>query len=267
MRGLRPIVEIQYLDYILYAISTLSDDLATVRWRTAGGQMAPVIVRTRGHRLEGIWHSGSQMGALLPLLRGMHIVVPRDMTQAVGFYNTLLQGDDPALVIEVLNGYRLREPVPTNLTDFTLPLGQPEVLREGRDITLATYGACCRIALDAAALLEEVGIDVEVIDVQTLLPFDVDGRIAESVAKTSRLVVLDEDTPGGASAYIAQKVVEKDGAFWNLDAPPVTITAQDHRPAYGTDGDFFSKPNVEDVFTKLYAIMHEAAPHRFPLDS
>jgi pyruvate/2-oxoglutarate/acetoin dehydrogenase E1 component/TPP-dependent pyruvate/acetoin dehydrogenase alpha subunit len=264
VRGLRPIAEIQYLDYILYALPILSDDLAMTQWRSAGGQKAPAIIRTRGHRLEGIWHSGSPMAALLGLLRGMHLVVPRDMTRAAGFYNTLMQGDDPALVIEVLNAYRLREPLPDNLTEFTIPLGQPEVLRPGRDVTLVTYGACCRIAEGAAELLAEAGVDVEIIDVQTLLPFDLDHSIVQSVRKTGRLVVLDEDVPGGGSAYIVQKVVEEQGGFVWLDAPPTTITAQDHRPAYGSDGDFFSKPGVEDVFEKVYALMHEASPGRYP---
>ena len=265
VRGLRPIVEIQYLDYILYAMTTLSDDLAMMRWRTAGGQKAPAIVRTRGHRLEGIWHAGSPMGALLGLLRGMHVLVPRDMTRAAGFYNTLLRGDDPALVIEVLYGYRLKEAMPENLTTFTVPLGQPEVLREGRDVTLVTYGACCRIAQAAAELLEEVGVDVEIIDVQSLLPFDLDHSIVEAVKKTGTLVVLDEDVPGGGSAYITHEVVEVQGGFQWLDAPPKTITAAPHRPAYGSDGDFFSKPNVEDVYTSVYGIMNEADPRRYPL--
>ncbi|MEZ4734328.1 MAG: thiamine pyrophosphate-dependent enzyme [Caldilineaceae bacterium] len=264
LRGLRPIVEIQYIDYILYPLMTLSDDLATLRWRTAGGQKAPVIVRTRGHRLEGIWHSGSPMGALLHLLRGVHLLVPRNMTQAAGFYNTLLQGDDPALVVEVLNGYRLRERLPANLGDFTVPLGVPECLRPGSDITLVTYGACCRIALTAAAQLQELGIEVEVIDVQSLLPFDRHQSLVQSLQKTSRLVVLDEDVPGGASAYILQQVLEvQDGYHW-LDSPPRTITAQPHRPAYGTDGDYFSKPNVEDVVTEIYDLMHESDPQRYP---
>lgn len=264
VRGLRPIAEIQYLDYILYAIQVLSDDLAMMQWRSAGGQKAPAIIRTRGHRLEGIWHSGSPMAALLGLLRGMHLVVPRDMTRAAGFYNTLLKGDDPALIIEVLNGYRLRESLPENLEEFTLPLGHPEILREGRDVTLVTYGACCRIAEAAADLLSEAEIEVEIIDVQTLLPFDVEHSIVESLRKTNRLVVLDEDVPGGASAYIAQKVVEEQEGFIWLDAPPTTVTAQEHRPAYGADGDFFSKPGVEDVYTAVYELMNEANPRRYP---
>ncbi len=264
VRGLRPIGEIQYLDYILYALPVLSDDLAMMQWRSAGGQKAPAIIRTRGHRLEGIWHSGSPMAALLGLLRGMHVVVPRDFTRAAGFYNTLMDGDDPALVIEVLNAYRLREPMPENLNEIRIPLGQPEILREGGDVTLVTYGACCRIAESAADLLAEIGIGVEIIDVQTLLPFDLDERIVESVKKTNRLVVLDEDVPGGASSFIVHKVVEEQGGFIWLDAPPTTITAQEHRPAYGSDGDFFSKPGVEDVFERVYALMSEAHPRRFP---
>lgn len=264
IRGLRPIAEIQYLDYILYPLMTLSDDLATLHWRTHGGQKAPVIVRTRGHRLEGIWHSGSPMGGLLHLLRGMHLLVPRNMTQAAGFYNTLLRGDDPALVIEVLNGYRQRERLPTNLGDFTVPLGVPEILRPGGDVTLVTYGACCRIALDAATQLAALGIDVEVIDVQSLLPFDVNHTIVESLQKTGRLVLLDEDVPGGAAAYMLQQVLEvQDGYHW-LDSPPRTITAQPHRPAYGTDGDYFSKPNAEDVVMVVYDLLHESDPARYP---
>ncbi|MCB1054090.1 MAG: transketolase [Acidobacteria bacterium] len=265
MRGLRPIAEVQYLDYLLYALQILSDDLATLQYRTKGGQKAPAIIRTRGHRLEGIWHSGSPMGGILHLLRGVHICVPRDMTRAAGFYNTLLASDDPALVIEVLNGYRVKEPLPTNIGEMKLPLGIPEVLREGSDLTLVTYGACCRIALDAAATLAEVGIDVEVIDVQTLLPFDLDGRITESVKKTNRLLVLDEDVPGGASAYILQQVLERQRAFPWLDSEPRTLTSKAHRPAYGSDGDYFSKPNAEAVFEAVYELMHEADPSRFPL--
>ncbi len=265
LRGLRPIAEIQYLDYIVYALPTLTDDLATLRWRTAGGHKAPVIIRTRGHRLEGIWHSGSPMAMLLNTLRGMHILAPRNMTQAAGFYNTLLRGDDPALVIETLNAYRLHEPLPQNLGEFTVPLGVPETLRAGDDVTLVTYGACCRIALDAAALLADVGIAVEVIDVQTLLPFDVEQRIVASLKRTGRLVCLDEDTPGGASAYLLQQVLEVQGGYWWLDSAPVTICSQPHRPAYGTDGDYFSKPNVEDVFASVYGLMHESNPQHYPL--
>ncbi|HEX6203212.1 MAG TPA: thiamine pyrophosphate-dependent enzyme [Thermoanaerobaculia bacterium] len=264
MRGIRPIAEIQYLDYLLYALQIVSDDLATLRWRSAGGQKAPVVIRTRGHRLEGIWHSGSPMAGILGLVRGLWVCVPRDMTRAAGFYNTLLAGDDPGLVVEVLNGYRTKERLPANLADLRLPLGEPEVLREGRDATLVTYGACCRIAAEAADLLARVGIDVELIDVQTLLPFDRPGRIVESLRKTGRLVLLDEDVPGGATAYMLQQVVEAAGGFWWLDAPPVTVSARPHRPAYGSDGDYFSKPNREDVFDAVYGLLHEASPRRFP---
>jgi pyruvate/2-oxoglutarate/acetoin dehydrogenase E1 component/TPP-dependent pyruvate/acetoin dehydrogenase alpha subunit len=264
LRGLRPIAEIQYLDYILYALPTLSDDLACLHWRTRGGQKAPAIIRTRGHRLEGIWHAGSPMGALLNSLRGMHIVVPRDMTRAAGFYNTLLQSDDPALVVEVLNGYRLHEALPENLGEFTIPLGVPEILRPGDDVTVVTYGACCRIALEAAEELEHLGVEVEVIDVQSLLPFDIHGAILESLKKTGRIVFLDEDVPGGASAFMLQQVIERQGGYWHLDSQPRTITSQPHRPAYGSDGDYFSKPNVDDVCEVVYALMHEADPAAYP---
>ena len=264
MRGLRPIAEIQYLDYLLYALQILSDDLATLRWRSFGRQQAPVIVRTRGHRFEGIWHAGSPMGALIHLLRGMWLCVPRDMTQAAGMYNTLLQADDPALVVEVLNAYRVKERPPENIGEFTVPLGVPEVLRQGDDLTLVTYGACCRIALAAADLLDQVGIAAEVIDVQTLLPLDLPGRIAESLRKTNRLVVLDEDVPGGGSAYILQRVLEEQNGYEWLDSPPRTITAAAHRPAFASHGDYFSKPNRERVFDVVYELMREADPRRFP---
>jgi len=264
LRGLRPIAEIQYLDYLLYGLQILSDDLASLHWRTRGGQKAPVIISTRGHRLEGVWHAGSPMGAVVNLLRGMHICVPRDMTQAAGLYNTLLRGDEPGLVIEVLNGYRLKEQMPANIGEITVPLGMPETLREGDDITLVTYGASCRIAVEAAEALAEVGISVEVVDVQTLLPFDRDGRILESLKKTSRIVFLDEDMPGGATAYMLREVVETQDGFAWLDSAPRTITAQPHRPAYGSDGAYFSKPNVEGVFAVLYDLMNEASPARFP---
>jgi pyruvate/2-oxoglutarate/acetoin dehydrogenase E1 component len=264
MRGLRPIAEIQYLDYIYYALTTLADDLATLRWRTAGGQKAPAIIRTRGHRLEGVWHAGSPMGALLGALRGMHILVPRDMTRAAGFYNTLLRGDDPALVVEVLNGYRLRERMPSNLGAFTVPLGVPEILRQGEDVTLVTYGACCRVALEAAELLDELDISLELIDAQSLAPFDTQQIILESLKKTSRIVFLDEDVPGGASAYMLQQVLEAQGGYGWLDSPPRTVTAQPHRPAYTTDGDYFSKPNAEDVVAAVYGLMREAAPSLYP---
>lgn len=264
LRGLRPLAEIQYLDYLLYALQIMSDDLATLFWRTHGGQCAPVIVRTRGHRLEGIWHSGSPMGGILHLLRGMYVLTPRDMTRAAGFYNTLLKAEEPALVIEVLNGYRLRERLPDNLAEFTVPIGVPEVLRPGRDVTLVTYGACCRIVLEAAERLSQVGIEAEVIDVQTLLPLDLPGLIIESLKKTGRIVFIDEDVPGGASAYMLQEVIEKQGGYYWLDSPPRTITGKPHRPAYGSDGDYWSKPNAEQVFDVVYDLMHEADPRTFP---
>jgi len=264
LRGLRPIAEIQYLDYVLYGLQTLSDDLASLRWRTRGAQAAPVIVRTRGHRLEGIWHSGSQMGALLSLLRGLWLCVPRNMTQAAGMYNTLLAADDPAIVVEVLNGYRVKERMPANIGDFRVPLGVPEILRPGRDVTLVTYGACCRVALEAADLLARLGVETEVIDVQTLLPFDRHDAILASLRKTARLVVLDEDVPGGASAFILQQLVERQGGFWWLDAPPVTVTGREHRPAYGSDGDYFSKPSREEVVVAVHSLLRSSAPSRFP---
>lgn len=264
LRGLRPITEIQYLDYLLYALQTLSDDLATLQYRTAGGQKAPLIIRTRGHRLEGVWHSGSPIGMILNSIRGINVLVPRDMTQAAGFYNTMLKSDDPALIIECLNGYRLKERIPDNIGEFTVPLGQPEILREGSDVTVVTYGSMCRVILQAAQELEEVGISVEVIDVQTLLPFDVDHRIIESLKKTNRVVFADEDVPGGASAYMMQKVVEEQKGYFHLDSQPVTIAAQEHRPAYASDGDYFSKPNPETIFDKVYALMSETDPAKFP---
>jgi pyruvate/2-oxoglutarate/acetoin dehydrogenase E1 component len=264
MRGLRPIVEIQYFDYIYYALATLTDDLATLHYRTKGGQKAPLIVRTRGHRLEGIWHSGSPMGAMLGSLRGIHVLVPRNMTQAVGFYNTLIKGDDPALVIECLNGYRLKERLPDNLSEFCLPLGVPETLRTGGDLTIVTYGAMCRIVLEAAGQLANMGIQVEVIDAQTLLPFDRHKLIVESIKKTNRVLFADEDVPGGGSAYMLQQVVEKQDAYRYLDSPPCTLSAKAHRPPYGSDGDYFSKPNVDDVIEAAYALMSESDPARFP---
>jgi len=265
MRGLRPIAEIQYLDYLLYALQIMADDLATVRWRTKGGQMAPVIVRTRGHRLEGVWHSGSLLAGIIHLVRGMHVLVPRNMTQAVGFYNTLLQGDDPAVVVEVLNGYRLRERRPENVGDFSIPIGVPEVLREGSDLTLVTYGACCRIALEAGERLSQVGIDLEVIDVQTLLPFDRLGVIQESLKKTNRILFADEDVPGGTTAYMFQQVLEGQGGYYWLDSAPRTLSGKPHRPAYGSDGDYWSKPNVEQIIDVVYEMMHEADPNTYPL--
>lgn len=264
MRGLRPIAEIQYLDYLLYAIQIMSDDLATLQYRTYGRQKAPLIVRTRGHRLEGIWHAGSPMGMILNAIRGMYVLVPRNMTQAAGFYNTLLESDEPALVIECLNGYRLKEKLPVNLGEFKTPLGIVETIKEGSDITVVSYGSTLRIIEQAAKELFEVGINVEIIDVQSLLPFDINHDIVKSVAKTNRLLVVDEDVPGGASAYILQQVVEKQHAYQYLDSEPQTLTSKEHRPAYGTDGDYFSKPSVEDVYEKIYAIMHEVNPSRYP---
>lgn len=265
MRGLRPIAEIQYLDYLLYALQIMSDDLATVRYRTKDGQQAPLIVRTRGHRLEGVWHSGSPMGTIIHSLRGMHILVPRNMTKAAGFYNTLLKGDDPALIVECLNGYRLKEEMPTNLGEFTTPLGKVETIREGNDITIVTYGSIIRQAEIAAGELEKMGISVEIIDVQSLLPFDLDHDIVKSLAKTNRVLFLDEDVPGGATAYMMQEVLENQKGYYHLDAEPRTLSAKAHRPAYGTDGDYFSKPSEDDIFDTIYEIMHEAFPTKFPL--
>jgi pyruvate/2-oxoglutarate/acetoin dehydrogenase E1 component len=264
MRGLRPICEIQYLDYLLYALQIMSDDLACLHWRTAGGQAAPVIVRTRGHRLEGIWHAGSPMAGIIHLVRGMHVLVPRDMTRAAGFYNTLLEADDPAVIVEVLNAYRIKERLPDNLAEFTVPLGVPEVIRQGHDVTVVTYGACCRIALDAAQKLSKVGIEVEVIDVQSLLPFDIHGQIVESLKKTNRILFLDEDVPGGASAYMLREVIEKQGGYYHLDSQARTLSGKPHRPAYGSDGDYWSKPNAETVFDMVYEMMNEADPAAYP---
>ena len=264
MRGLRPIAEIQYLDYIHYAVQILSDDLASLQYRTRGGQKAPVIIRTRGHRLEGIWHSGSPIGFLLHSLRGIRILVPRDMTIAAGFYNTMIQSDEPALIIECLNGYRLKERIPRNLAEYTVPLGVPETIREGSDITIVTYGSMCRIVTTAAEQLQDVGISIEVIDVQTLLPFDIHGKIAESIQKTNRVIFADEDVPGGASAYMMQQVVDGQEAYRWLDSKPMCLSAKDHRPAYAGDGDYFSKPSVESVFDMAYEMMREAAPAQFP---
>lgn len=265
LRGLRPIAEIQYLDYLHYALQLLSDDVATLRWRSRGGQVAPLIVRTRGHRLEGVWHSGSLMGGIVHNVRGVHVCVPRDMTRAAGFYNTLLRGDDPGLVVEVLNGYRRKESVPSNLTEMTVPLGVTETLRQGRDITLLTYGALCTIALEAAERLADLGVELEVIDAQCLLPFDRHHRVAASVERTNRLLVVDEDVPGGASAFLLQKVLEEQQAYDSLDAPPRTLTAREHRPAYGGDGNFFSKPSALDIVETAYGMMHESDPAGFPV--
>lgn len=264
MRGLRPIAEIQYLDYLLYALQIMSDDLATVQYRTAGKQKAPLIVRTRGHRLEGIWHSGSPMGMIINAIRGMHVLVPRNMTKAAGFYNTLLKGDEPALVIECLNGYRLKEKMPNNIGEFTTPIGVVETIKEGTDLTIVSYGSTLRIVEQAAKELLEIGIDVEIIDAQSLLPFDRNHDCVKSLQKTNRLLVVDEDVPGGASAYILQQIVDVQEGYKFLDSKPETLAAKPHRPAYGTDGDYFSKPSAEDVFEKVYAIMGEANPKKYP---
>ncbi|MFY0601848.1 MAG: transketolase [Cyclobacteriaceae bacterium] len=263
LRGLRPITEIQYLDYLLYALQTLSDDLASLHYRTGGGQAAPLIIRTRGHRLEGVWHSGSPMSMILGTLRGIHLLVPRNLTQASGFYNTIMKGNDPALIIEPLNAYRLKEKMPDNIGDICVPLGVPEILREGSDITIATYGSMCKIVMEAAQQLSEVGISCEVIDAQTLMPFDRTNTISESLKKTNRIAFIDEDVPGGASAYMMQNVLERDGGYTYLDSKPITITSGEHRPAYGTDGDYFSKPNIEDVFEKIYELFVEVNPEKF----
>ena len=264
MRGLRPIAEIQYLDYVLYCLQGMSDDLATLQYRTKGGQKAPVIVRTRGHRLEGVWHSGSPMAGILNLVRGMMVLVPRNLTQAAGFYNTMLKSDDTALIIEPLNGYRLKEKQPDNIGEFTVPVGKVEITRAGKDITLVTYGSTWKIVTEAVEELAKLGIDAEVIDVQSLLPFDLSEEISESVKKTNRLAVIDEDVEGGASAYIMQQILEKQGAFRYLDSKPLTIAAKNHRPAYASDGDYFSKPSVEDIVEKVYDLFHESNPAKFP---
>ena len=265
LRGLRPIAEIQYLDYLLYGVQILSDDLATLQYRTSGKQKAPLIIRTRGHRLEGIWHSGSPMGMLINALRGIHILVPRNMTKAAGFYNTLLQCDEPALVVECLNGYRLKEKMPLNYGEFKTPIGVVETIKEGADITLVSYGSTLRLVEAAAKELMEVGLDCEIIDVQSLLPFDVSHDIVKSIAKTNRLLVIDEDVPGGASAYILQQIIEDQDGYKYLDSKPQTLTAKAHRPAYGTDGDYFSKPSIEDIFEKIYEMMNEVNPSKFPV--
>lgn len=264
MRGLRPIAEIQYLDYLLYALQIISDDLATLQYRTLGRQKAPLIIRTRGHRLEGIWHSGSQMGGIIHLVRGIHVLVPRSMTKAAGFYNTLLEAQEPALVIECLNGYRLKEQMPTNMGEFKTPIGVVETLKEGADITLVSYGSTLRIVEQAAKELLEVGIDAEVIDAQSLLPFDINHDIVKSLEKTNRLMVIDEDVPGGASAYILDEIINKQNGYKHLDSQPKTLTSKPHRPAYGTDGDYFSKPSLEDIFEAIYDVMHEVNPTQYP---
>ena len=264
MRGLRPIAEIQYLDYLLYALQLMSDDLATVQWRTKGRQKAPVLIRTRGHRLEGVWHSGSPMGVLVHACRGINVCVPRNMTVASGFYNTLLQADEPALIIEPLNAYRLKERQPANFGEYKVALGIPEVLTQGNDVTLVTYGSSVRVAQDAIKMLEPLGITVELIDVQTLIPFDIHHSLVESLKKTNRLIVFDEDVPGGASAYILQKIMEEQNGFRYLDSAPITLCSKEHRPAYGSDGDYFSKPNADDVFDAVYNLMKEVRPAQFP---
>ncbi|MGK6344170.1 thiamine pyrophosphate-dependent enzyme [Chryseobacterium sp. DT-3] len=264
MRGLRPIAEIQYLDYILYCLQGMSDDLATVQYRTKGGQKAPVIIRTRGHRLEGVWHSGSPMAGILNLSKGILVLVPRNLTKAAGFYNTMLQSDDPAVIVECLNGYRLKEKQPDNLGEFTVPVGKIEVTKEGKDVTLVTYGSTWRIVMDAAEQLEKLGISAEVIDVQSLIPFDLTNEIAESVKRTNRLVVIDEDVEGGTSAFILQQILEKQKAFRYLDSDPLTIAANDHRPAYASDGDYFSKPSSDDMVERIYAMFNEANPQKYP---
>jgi len=264
MRGLKPIAEIQYLDYLIFGIQPLSDDVATMQYRTKGGQKAPLLVRTRGHRLEGMFHSGSPISMILGALRGMYILVPRNMTQAAGFYNTMLKSDDPALIIEVLNGYRIKERLPSNLGEYTIPLGVPEVLREGEDITIVTYGAMCRIALDAAEELAKIGISCEIIDVQTLVPFDIHHIIAKSIKKTNRVIFTDEDVEGGGTGYMMQQVIEKQNGFQWLDSAPRTIPGKDHRPAYGSDGDYFSKPSIESLIDVAYEIMNEVNPTKYP---
>lgn len=264
MRGLRPIAEIQYLDYLIYGLQPLTDDVATLTYRTAGQQRSPVIIRTRGHRLEGIWHTGSPMGMVLNSLRGMNVCVPRNMTQAAGMYNTLLEGDEPAIVVECLNGYRLKERRPSNIGEFTVPMGEVETLQQGDDVTLVTYGSCVRIAQQAMAMLEEDDISVELIDIQTLLPFDCAKNILESIKKTNRVAVLDEDVPGGASGFILQQIIEEQGAYQYLDSPPVTITARPHRSAYGSDADYWSKPSADDVYASVYDLMHEVDPGNYP---
>ncbi|MFK5889527.1 MAG: thiamine pyrophosphate-dependent enzyme [Flavobacteriaceae bacterium] len=263
LRGLRPIAEIQYLDYLLYALQLLSDDLATLHYRTVGKQKAPLIIRTRGHRLEGIWHSGSHMGAIIHLLRGINILVPRNMLKAAGFYNTLLESDEPALVVENLNGYRLKEKLPDNFGDFRTPIGVVETVKKGRDVTIVSYGSTLKIVEEVVKDLNQVGIDVEIIDVQSLLPFDINHDVVKSVMKTNRLIIIDEDVPGGASAYLLQEILEKQNAYQYLDSKPVTLTAQAHRAAYGTDGDYFSKPSAEDIFECIYNVMHEANPSKY----
>ena len=264
MRGLRPIAEIQYLDYILYCLQGLSDDLATLHYRTKGGQKAPVIIRTRGHRLEGIWHSGSPMAGIINLVKGINVLVPRNLTKAAGFYNTMFQSDEPAIIIETLNGYRLKEKQPDNIGEFTVPIGKIEVTKEGKDVTLVTYGSTWRIVTEAAEELEKLGISAEIIDIQSLIPFDISHEIVESLKKTNRLVVIDEDVEGGATAFMLQQILEKQNGFKYLDSVPLSIASKDHRAAFASDGDYFSKPSVDDVVEKIYAMFHEINPKKFP---
>ena len=264
MRGLKPIAEVQYMDYLLYAITVISDDLASLSYRTKGGQKAPLIIRTRGHRLEGIWHSGSPMGTILGTMRGLHICVPRNMTQAAGIYNTLLRGDEPAIVIENLNGYRLKEKLPANPGEFTVPLGIAEVIKEGTDVTVVSYGSTLRIVMEAADELEKLGIHIEVIDPQTLYPFDREKTCYNSLKKTSKLLIIDEDIPGGGASYLLQQILEKQGGYYLLDAQPKTLCAKEHRPPYGSDGDYFTKPSLDDVIETVYAMMNEANPGKYP---
>lgn len=264
MRGLRPIAEIQYLDYLLYALQVMSDDLATVQYRTKGGQKAPLIISTRGHRLEGVWHSGSPLGMIVNACRGINVCVPRNMTKAAGFYNTLINADEPALVIEPLNGYRTKERLPNNIGEFKIPLGVPEIVKEGSDITMVSYGSTFNICEATVKLLEEVGISIELIDAQTLIPFDINHKIKSSLEKTNRLMIVDEDVSSGATGYMLDKILVEQKAFTVLDSVPTTLSANDHRPAYGTDGDYFSKPSLDDIFEKAYAIMHEVNPVKYP---
>lgn len=264
MRGLRPVAEIQYLDYILYCLQGMSDDLATVHYRTKGGQKAPVIIRTRGHRLEGIWHSGSPMAGILNLVKGIYVLVPRDLTKAAGFYNTMMQSDDPCLIVEPLNGYRLKEKMPSNIGEFTVPVGKVEVTKEGKDVTVVTYGSTWRIVMEAAKELENLGIEIEVIDAQSLMPFDIEHKIVESLKKTNRLVVIDEDVAGGTTAYMLQHIIEQQGGFRYLDSAPLTISAKEHRPAYASDGDYFSKPSADEMIEKIYGLMNESNPVKYP---
>ena len=265
LRGLRPIAEIQYLDYLLYSIQILSDDLATLHYRTRGKQKAPLIVRTRGHRLEGIWHSGSPMGGMINLLRGIYLLVPRNMTIAAGFYNALLKGDQPAIVVECLNGYRSKEKIPNNIGEFTVQIGRVEKIKTGSDITVVSYGSTLKIVEKAATELEKFNISCEIIDCQSLIPFDLDNNIGESIKKTNRVIIIDEDFSGGASAYILDNLINKQNIYDYLDSKPHTLSAQDHRPAYGTDGDYFSKPSVDEVFNKIYSIMNELNPKKYPI--